>query len=251
MENKRTNDNDMEFLSGGESNNISKENIEKNDSAILPVQNNQSIQGDEHNRGAAVPSLFQPYQLNQNTLLNNDKQTFNKNSSTKPPTQVFTQIPVIPSLPNPLTVSTTTISNPTTTSITTHSSNILTVPTNTTLLQHNNNNKTISNSNDKLATGGNSEQDNNIVKFTATLIFKADLDRSKWESKSEIMNQIERNFKLSNKKLAGPITVFLKNSREIVIKGERESDFLLFENSKNIWVSNAFDKVGILKCDIE
>ena len=104
---------------------------------------------------------------------------------------------------------------------------------------------------DQESTGGTIDQDANILKFRATLIFKSDLPRPKWESKSGIMAQLTKNFKLTKKKFAGPISVFLKNSREIVIKGERESDFLLFETSKSLWSSNIFDKVGIQACELE
>jgi hypothetical protein len=100
-------------------------------------------------------------------------------------------------------------------------------------------------------TGGDPQQDNNILKFNVTLTFRGDISRPKWESKFEIMNQLIKNFKLTSKKFAGPITVFLKNSRQIVIKGERESDFLLFDKSKASWAVNIFDKVGIDSCDIE
>ncbi len=77
------------------------------------------------------------------------------------------------------------------------------------------------------------------------------MNRDKWGSKSEIMNQITKNFKLTNKKLAGSISVHLKNSKEIVVRGERESDFLLFENRRHSWVSSAFDKNQILNIEME
>ena len=103
----------------------------------------------------------------------------------------------------------------------------------------------------KETTGGTSIQDVNIVKFKATLIFKHDLPRPKWESKSTIMAHITKNFRFTGKKFAGPISVYLKNNREIVVRGERESDFLLFESSKSSWASTVFDKIGIQACDIE
>jgi hypothetical protein len=103
----------------------------------------------------------------------------------------------------------------------------------------------------QLTTGGTAAQDANILKFKATLFFSRDLERPKWDSKSNIMEQLTKNFSKTKKMFAGPITVFLKNGREIVIKGERESDYLLFENSKSAWSRNIFDKTGIEACDIE
>jgi hypothetical protein len=226
IEKRKTGETDMETNVISHPGTTPKSDIEINSSVIGSTQDNNNILTNEFNFGRVGQSLFQPHLQNINSNSLNTQQNFST------PNQGPNQI-VQGSINGP---------------------NIQPKFTTPILLPPNgqNNDKIIEkNTAQVMKTGGNETQDTNIMKFTATLIFKKDLDRTKWESKSEIMNQIIKNFKLSNKKLAGPITVFLKNTREIVIKGERESDYLLFENSNNTWVTSAFDKVGIHKCEIE
>jgi hypothetical protein len=258
VENRKANDNDMEInLSDG-----SKVENEGSNSLLNPIIDNYQPRQTEPTLEKVNQKLFQPFNTNSpigttykdhltsslsNTTVNNQVR-INPTNQIPPITNPTNQIPPITNPTNQIPP----IANPT------HHQSTPNLPPlpNVGLLNKNPplNNNLPPPQNEKqstLVTGGTTEQDSKIMKFSATIIFKSDLNRTKWESKSEIMSQITKNFRLTNKKLAGPISVFLKNNREIVIKGERESDFLLFENSKNTWVSSAFDKVPIQKCEIE
>jgi hypothetical protein len=105
--------------------------------------------------------------------------------------------------------------------------------------------------NQELTSGGDHEQDKNELKFQVTLrTIKTIQDKKRFESKTELHKQITNNFKYFRKKIVGPITGFLRNNREIVLTGERESDHLLFTRSQ--WLHTIFDNSGIEKCiDLE
>jgi hypothetical protein len=89
-----------------------------------------------------------------------------------------------------------------------------------------------------LITGGNEAQDNNEIRFRISLNFVKDLSQ-KWVSRTVIYKMITDNYRTFGKKFAGPVEVYLKDSRTIIIIGERESDLITFESRK--WTNKAFD----------
>jgi hypothetical protein len=121
-------------------------------------------------------------------------------------------------------------------------------------MQHNvttNNNQVQVTHNEELITGGTKDQDLKPTKFTVNLTLKFELSESqkeKFSSKSEIYLQLKNNFAKFGRIMAGPVTGYLKNTKELILKGEIESDYLLFKNSK--WLKTFFDSSGIESCGV-
>jgi hypothetical protein len=79
----------------------------------------------------------------------------------------------------------------------------------------------------------------NELRFRVVLSFAKDLNRSKWDSRSTIFNEINMSFAAWDKKFEGPIEAYLKDTKTIIIIGERASDYDLFNARK--WSKNVFD----------
>ncbi len=68
-----------------------------------------------------------------------------------------------------------------------------------------------------------------------------DLNRTKWDSRSTIYNEIIKSFAAWEKKFIGPIEAYMKDPKTVVIIGEKLGDHNLFFQKK--WTNTVFDGI--------